>query len=248
MTASVFAETSAKMFERYEVELEFRDRLIGGQPKDPKLVWAWLRTKMGVTDPDELLTRVKLHLEEMGFDVAAATNFEEIEAAMEKAAGDLKTQGFKRDPGGHPYIESRHIKAGIKEAVNVLYAGDGWGVTGRKGPQAFTAERVFPEPDVIGVGGEDDVQVDFSVGHVTGPQGPRSTLGYYEYTVRSTVAFEIHQVLARNKKQFNEPAITYEKWAEIWSWLEYAGLGTMRSQGHGKFVVTRFELVHDPRS
>lgn len=209
--------------------IQFHGRLIGGAPKDPKLVQGWMRKNLGITDEVELLERTKTHLVEMGVPTPENATFDDIVSASDHLADELKTQGFKRDIDGRPYIESRQIKAGIKESVNILFASQKWGAT-RKGPKNFVAERVFVTPDVIPVG--DDIDgVDLFIGHIKGPRGPQATIGYAEYVEQATISFTI-KVLVES--------LTPTQWANIWSHMEYNGLGAMRSQGYGQFSVLRF--------
>lgn len=247
-SGSVFAERHEEMFERILVGLRFTDRLVGGQPKDPKLVQGWLRKNMGVEDEVELLARTRTHLQEMGVELTANATYEEMVAASEALAEEIQTQGFKRDDQDRPVIEARHVKAGIKESVNILFGTDRWGPT-RKGPRGFTAERVFVFPQRIPVGGSDDVKVDLAIGHITGPQGPRSTIGYYEYVEHAEARFEIRQLRAQGAKETDdgkkvgEPALDFDQWSKVFTHMELNGLGAMRSQSHGQFEVVKFEVV-----
>lgn len=237
---SVFEKTGESIFEKLDVEITFLDRLVGGCPKDFDLVMGWLRKGLGVTNQEELLLRANQHMVEMGVEGARVDqSADELSELTKKMAGEIKTQGFKRDVHGNPVWEGRFIKAGIKESVNILYAKQKWGPT-KKGPQGFTAERVFPVQDKIPLDG--DVMLDLSVGHINGPDGPRSTIGYYEYVERPVIRFQIEQLLSQNTSA-QEPALTFEQWSEVWSHLERNGLGTMRSQGFGRFVVTKFERL-----
>ncbi len=237
---SVFASYRDEMFERINLRLRFQDRLVGGNPKDPKLVQGWLRKNMGLTDEVELFERTRAHLVEMGVEVGADATYEDLVKASESIAEEIKTQGFKRDEDGNPYIEGRQVKAGIKESVNILYAKQKWGPTG-KGPQGFTAERVFIEPDHIPVGNGDAVKIDLAIGHTTGPKGPQSTIGYYEYVEQAEISFSILQLRAQNTTK-QEPALDIDQWSRVWAHLELNGLGAMRSQGYGQFIVVEFEI------
>lgn len=241
---SVFASVADSMYELIDVTIVFRDRLVGGQPKDPKLVEGWLKAKTGITDDDEIRAMMRSHLLEVGIEGAAQMTQEDLTAAAEKASSEIaerKTQGFKRDAADRPVIEARHLKAGIKECVNILFAGDKWGST-RKGPKGFTAERVFVEPGRIPVGLASDVLVDLAVGHITGPSGPMSTIGYYEYVEKAEASFTIKQLLGQSRGSRGEPSLSYDQWARVFAHMELNGIGAMRSQSFGQFVVTRFEV------
>lgn len=240
---SVFEKQRSEMFDTVHVTLRFADRLVGGNPKDPKLVQGWLRKNMGLNDEAELWSRTRQHLTEMGVEVAADATYEDFVKASESIAEEIKTQGFKRDQDGNPFIEGRQVKAGIKESVNILFAGQKWGPT-RKGPKGFTAERVFVRPDLIPIGRAEDVKIDLAIGHTTGPRGPQSTIGYYEYVERAEVTFDLLQLRAQNDAA-QEPALNETQWGQVWTHLELNGLGAMRSQGFGQFEVTQFSRNGD---
>lgn len=229
--ASVFADNT-DVFTVYEADIAFVAKLMGGIPADPKLIEGWLRAKAGIDDDAEVMAVMRRTLIERGVDLPSEATYEEIVAASEQIAGERETTGFKRDDDGL-YIEARQIKACIKECVNILFAGEKWGKT-RKGPKNFVAERVFVEPDHISLGRDEADGIEMVIGHVTGPQGPRSTLGYHEYAQEPELNF---RVLAL------EDCITPEQWARIWTLAEKNGLGALRSQGHGQFLVTRWDQL-----
>lgn len=154
-----------------------------------------------------------------------------------------------------------------KECVNILFAGNRWGPT-KKGPKSFTAERVFPWPDRIYLGNrpkgmldtqDDEVAAKFAksngnghgtglamperngadgrllfTGHTTGPKGPVSTLTYYQYVERVRLDFDLLVC---------DDSIEPEHWQEILEHAQDNGLGTLRSQGHGRFTVVQFEKL-----
>jgi len=213
--------------------LQFRDKVMGGIPKDPKLIEGWLRAKAGIEDVEEIRVAMIRTLQERGAEgIDADSPYEVVEKAAEQIAGTKETSGFKRDSHGL-YIESRQIKAALKEATNILYAGQRVGPT-KKGARSFLAERVFPTPDQIYLGRSEPDGIEMVVGHVTGPQGPRSTLGYHEYARGATVLFDI--LVARNE-------IPTEWWPDIWTLIEENGIGALRSQGYGKTDVLAFDEI-----
>ena len=227
---SVFSNND-DVFATYEAEITFTAKLMGGVPADPKLIEGWLRAKAGIDDDAEVMAVMRRTLTERGVEIPAEATYEEIVSASEQIAGERETTGFKRDHDGL-YIEARQVKAMLKECVNILFAGEKWGKT-NKGPKNFTAERVFVEPDRIHVGRDEADGIDMVIGHVNGPGGPRSTLGYHEYVEQSTITLRVLVV---------DDCISAEQWARIWTHAEKNGLGALRSQGHGQFVVTRWEL------
>ena len=291
----IFRAMSDSVFARYALALNWRDRLAGGTPSDPKLIEGWLKTKMpGMTSDIERRHMLIRTLEEMGSPLLAeadimSISMEQLEEAASKVAASRGANGFKRpyswivtNPDGtertvgYLAIETRHLKAGIKEWVNILFAGTRWGRT-QKAPKGFTAERVFInadlDPMVIGMeahlqltipdpqdptkrvprypdflfltkynesgdGGPmfnlvtepDDVET--FIGHVSGPQGPRSNLTRVEVVRGATI--HIDMMVLRDE-------IEHHHWPIIWLTGQEEGLGAMRSQGYGRYDLVRFE-------
>ena len=110
----------------YNVTLKLRDKLIGGYPKNPETEAAMLKAR-GLKD----LIPPKV-------DPA-------ILSAKEQAIAKTWT-GFKTNGNG-PYLESRQIKAMLKEAANVTKA-----MLSLKNMKSKIAERVFVEPPEIHLG------------------------------------------------------------------------------------------------
>lgn len=232
----IFAGRSS-LWTKYRARLQFRGKCMGGVPKDPKLIEGWLRAKAGINDVEELQMALVRTMNERGAEVGPEMNYEELVKASEQIAGSRETSGFKRDSRYGLYLESRQLKSALREAVNILYAGDRWGVT-KKSPKSFFVERVFPTPDQVYLGRREQDGTDMVLGHVTGPQGPRSTLGYHEYVQQAEITFDV--LVARD-------AIQAEHWPDIWTLMEENGLGALRSQGYGKFDVLAWDKI-DPHT
>jgi len=209
----------------------FRDKLIGGVPKDPRLIEGWLRARAGLEDVQEIRQAMLRTLGELGVDVHEDMTFEQLEQASAALAARKQTTGFKLGEHGL-YVEARQIKAMLKESTNVLFGGERWGST-RKGPRSFVAERVFVEPDKLWLGVDEPGGVELMIGHLWGPGGPRSTLGYHEYVERSALEFTVMVV---------RDALTPDLWADIWVHAQENGFGALRSQGFGRFYLDRWEL------
>lgn len=226
----VFDNHKVGLYTLYGVSISLRDKLMAGVPKDPKIIAGWLRTKTSITDEHELQEMMIRTLTELGYDTTNKS-YEELVEASNKLAQNQGT-GFKRDERGL-YLESRLVKAMLRESVNVLFAGERWGAT-KKGPKSYAAERVFINPDRLYFGKNEPDGVELFVGHVSGPQGPRSTLTYYEYMERPTIDLEIMVV---------DDSIEHENWPRIWLHAQENGLGALRSQGFGRFDVDRWEKL-----
>jgi hypothetical protein len=252
---SVFEKHLGEVFTFRQVTVQFLSRIYGGIPQRPDVIEAWLRKGMGIDNKQELAAVVRRTLLELDPELAEKakdmTPFEVMELASEKLSATQSSVGFKRDRNGL-FIESRQIKAGLREATNILYAGDRWGQT-KKGPKSWLAERVFVGPERLYLGvpapdPEEEVEglprgftyvkeytdLDLFVGHVTGPQGPRSTLTYYQYVQQPVVRFLVATI---------QDDVIAKEWPRLWVALEALGFGALRSQDAGRFEVTEWQEV-----
>jgi hypothetical protein len=235
-----------ELFTLYDFQIGLRGRILGGVPKNPELVEGWLRAKAGMEDTEEIRQAMLRSLFEMGVEVTAEMSFEEAVEASKKVASAKQTTGFKRDRVGL-YIENRQIKAGLKENINILYAGGRIGKT-NKGPKSYAAERVFVAPHrlylrritgraadgslVVGDFVKEPDGIELMIGHVSGPQGQRSTLTYHEYV--QECVFEATVMVA-------EDSIPADWWPRVWTLFENNGVGACRSQSFGTFDIEQWE-------
>ena len=231
-------DDKADIFVTYHAAVQFRDKVMGGTPKNPKAIEGWLRTKAGSSDQEEVRRAMLRTLRELGADVSDDDDYEALVKASEALAVEKQTNGFKTNEQGL-YIESRQIKAMLKECVNILYAGQKWGKVktdeqsyNGKGPKSFVAERIFVNPSTISLGVNDPGGVELFIGHVTGPQGPRSTMTYVEYVDQPRIEFDV--LVTRD-------SIEDKKWAEIWVHAQENGLGALRSQDFGRFDIIEWK-------
>lgn len=236
---SVFASRRSDMYVLRRVSLEFRDKLMGGIPKDPKVIEGWLRTKTMIDDEEELRQLALRTLQELGVPIPESATYDEIIATAEAMALEKKTNGFKKDERGL-YIEGRQIKAMLKENVNIVYAGARKGKT-KKGAKNYAAERVHVVEDRVYLDRTEPDGVDTMIGHVSGPQGPRATLTNVEYILRPTITFTIKEMVTEPNS--DEPSLSDDEWANVWMSAEENGLGALRSQSHGRFDVVAWDVV-----
>jgi hypothetical protein len=237
----VFDQHLKDVYSHRLVTLQLTNRIYGGTPQRPDVIEAWLRTKTGVTQQAELAAMTKRTILEMDPELAEAakdlTPYEVMKLASEKLATSQTAVGFKRDKQGGLFIESRQIKAGIKEATNIQLAGVMLGKNGRyqgKGAKNWVAERVFVGPERIYLGKQEIDGLELFVGHVSGPQGPRSTLTYYQYVTRPTISFRVAIL---------QSGVIAEYWPQIWLTLQDGGIGALRSQDAGRFEVVKWDEV-----
>jgi len=225
-------DSTVHLWTTYHATLVFRDKLMGGIPKDPKIIEGWLGKKVGISDQEEMRMMALRTLVELGYEVPADATYAQMREAVESLAGVKQTEGFKQCEGGL-YQESRTVKAMLKEVTNILFAGDRWGVT-KKGPQKFLAERVFVNPDKILLQRSEPDGIYTFIGHVEDKNGRRATLAYIEYAETPTLEFDV---------QVARDAVKPEDWALIWAHAQDNGLGSKRSQGFGRFDIEGWEEV-----
>lgn len=218
MTESVFAKKREQVYQTYDVNLLI-DHLVGGVPSDPKVIEGWLKTKLGAEKEDLVAEMVAKTMVERGV---------EQDEAVDEVVATTKLNGFKRDDFGL-YIEGRQAKAAIKEAANVCWPKRRWGPSS-KGTRSFWAEHVFVVEDrlYLGVEQASGVQQRFvSTWRGTGIQ-------YEEYVLDAKVEFAL-------RTDADAKTITRDDWAEMWVRAEQLGIGATRSQGYGRYVVTKWE-------
>lgn len=217
--------TEKQIWSNYVVRLEVLDRIYGGLPKNPELIEGFLKGK-GV--PDEAA-------KEMAPKIAAEIAAENVETE------ERMWTTFKRDAVGL-YIETRQIKALLKEAVGET---EMWKQQGLAGLKSRVGGAVFPK----GQGGADQTRLylfrngtavkdpdgfDETVGHVSGPQGKRSILKRKDYVLKPTIEFTLRVA---------NPRVKGEILRTLFEVGEELGLGADRSQEHGKFKVLEFAEV-----
>lgn len=220
---SVFA-TPKYLAEAYPYRFEASmlvTQLAGGRPRDPKVAEGYLRTF--VEDKDDLIQRAvaEMMLEQ---DVDRDTAVSMVD--------ELKhLNGFSRDDRGL-YMHGYQLKACIKEAASIARAvgklPDRWGLT-RKGILGFVAEHIFVVEDRVHLG----VQEPSTVVQ-TFPENKRVGMRGIQYS----------EVVEEAKLDFTVIAdydFADTEWASLWLTGEQNGLGSLRSQGFGRFEVTRWE-------
>jgi hypothetical protein len=94
-----------EMWRYFVVVLNIRNRVIGGVPKDPKLIEAWMKTNMPEVADAEI-------------EKLKTKTIEEIPAVTDEAAQAMWTTFYEDSVGVH--AQARHIKALFKESANIL--------------------------------------------------------------------------------------------------------------------------------
>lgn len=220
MTSAFATYTTTAWPHRYNATITVKN-LAGGVPTDPRVAEGWLRTKL--TDKDDLIR-----------DLVAQTMVDRGITADEAAVEVDKLKhlnGFKRNEHGL-YIEGRQLKAAIKEAAGVARATDKlkmkWGTT-NKGVLGFVAEHIMVVEDTLQLDVTEPSRVLQSF-----PKNPRTGQTGIQYT-------EVIDETSFDCTIISDHKFTDEEWAMLWLTGEQQGIGASRSQGFGRYEVTRWE-------
>jgi len=232
----------SEIYDRYTVEIAFRDKIYGGIPKDPSVMINWL------------VSRAKMTKEEA--KEKAAKIAEEVKSDPEALEKGVTT--FKRDIDGL-YIEERQVKAMLREAAQTT------GLLSKYGMRDLIAHAMFTRPDKTGKihllrDGKKIVEEDGfeeRALHVMTPRGPRDALKRGMYVEKPHVSFTLlvtkpvfkpkpktEQEDPKPKKPVSPQAIEEETLHTLFQVAQEIGLGADRSQGEGKFDLIRFEAIH----
>jgi hypothetical protein len=219
----------------FEVELVVHE-LHGGTPRNPDVLKDWLRAKAGFDTEEQVQAEM---------DKILALDPTRLVSDLEKATDEAVTpvaekniSGFKRQ-NGQLIMEGRQLAACIKkEAISVARAAgkldDRYGTTG-KGVISFGREHIFVEEDILPIWRENgDAVLEHDELHRRFTKtrfGTGITVEevIYEAVIKATISCDW---------QF-----TPKEWATLWLTASKQGFGASRSQGFGKFVVTKWEQI-----
>lgn len=230
---SVFEKYKARAYpHNYLAELSVR-QLLGGTPTDPRVAEGWIRSKMGFDNDKIIQDAVAEVMVERGVTAGEA---------VEIVNAEKNLNGFKRDESGL-YIEGRQVKAAIKEAANVRWPNGRWSAdkggkvrllikegterTSGKATRSFIAEHVSVQEDRIHLGVMEPTGVSQRFVHTWKGSG----ISYEEYVEDVKLSFTV-----ATDVEFSE-----EQWALLWLTGQEQGIGASRSQGYGRYVVTRWD-------
>lgn len=219
---SVFAKYRNDMYPyRFAGQLHI-GCIAGGTPTDPNVAEGWIKTKLGAKD-DLLREMVAQTMVDRGVTADEA-------AEIVNTAKHLN--GFKRDENGL-YIEGRQLKAALKEAASIAVAagklnGRGWGKT-NKGLLSYLAEHVFVVEERLHLGASEPSGIAQRFVHTFRGSG----IQYEEYLHDAKVDFTV----------ISDHDFKPDEWAAIWTCGEQNGLGASRSQGYGRYEVTRWDKL-----
>jgi hypothetical protein len=247
---SIFAKEHYKNYPyRFAFEAVVHE-MHGGKPLNRDAAIEHVKRKLA--DNEDLLRKV---VAEMIADQVEAGDEVDTEKAIEFAA-KKGLNGFYRNRDGELVYRGFQLKAAIKEAASVaVNAGDiptsGWGIPDngnyKKQIKAWLPEHVFVLEDEIPLGRIDSDGIErgevLDVGNITDHDGISqrpmhggrggSAITMEEYVLDAKIAATI--VSDYNFKP--------EHWSAIWTRAEMLGVGASRSQGFGKFVMTKWEPI-----
>ncbi len=87
-------------FTTYDTEISFEGTLLGGIPKDPKIIGSWMKRNLGAA-PDEVLRQRLLEtVQSLGHDtteLAKEQDVEKLNEAITELVGEVKTVGFRKN-------------------------------------------------------------------------------------------------------------------------------------------------------
>lgn len=218
---------------QYEATLRFQD-IAGGVPSDPKVAEGWIKSK--VKDPTKE-DRIRQAVQEL----MAEKGLSEDEAIAELNS-KRNCNGFRRDlVTGQLFVEGRQVKAALKEAVSVCVAAGNlekrqWGKT-NKGAISFAAEHIQVMSTQVLLYDANWAPIKEATKVVqTFPVNPITKQTGIQYT---EVCEDVQlKVIVTTDWDF-----TLEQWAAIWVTGGLQGLGASRSQDHGRYMVTAWDLL-----
>ena len=219
------------MWKFYDLKMRFRDRLMGGIPKNPDLIGDWLKARM---PSDAAIINRRAAGETISSVETLAKEVEETIEAVEERAWT----GFQSDDNGL-FVRQDHVKAHLKDCANVLR-----GLAEVTAFRSKVADRVFPEPPriylysqvapAIGINegdvfSEPDGYWEHPV-HVMTPRGKRSALKRTDYVSQPMIRL--------NLRVLDDKTITEKHLRDILEYGSVHGFGAERSLGNGQYEFT----------
>ena len=150
------------LYKKYAVQIQIRDKLLGGKPKTEKLIEGWLKSR--------------------GREDTLKKEMEEIDIVEEEKKA---WTGFKRDEKGL-YLDSYQIKGMVKEVTKVLKL-----ASQHRGLAGLLQSGFFVYPARIYLGKKKPDGFIEQTAQVMGPRGPRSTIKRHDYVEKVKLDFEV---------------------------------------------------------
>ena len=223
-----------RLYDIYKVKVQFRDRIYGGMPKSAELIRKWVEARTKVDAPKTNTIPDEKTEEQI---------VEAIEVMTEEAAEQMWT-GFPSDEEGL-FVWDRQIKALFKECMQLAHMAKNRRGSKQVMQHGFEIKR--PNPDRsnldsrIHLGVKEPTGMEEGAIHVMTAQGPRTALKRADYVEQPTIEFEVwvYATAPQETRHIGEKQLV-----DLLTHAQENGLGAQRSQGHGKFNVTGFEVLH----
>lgn len=228
---ALLQKAEAEHWRKLRIEVEIRDRLLAGKPKDLDVAKAMLKAR-GLEDQ---------------IDVVPLDDPEARAEAAKEAVDEGLNEFYRRPDKPGIWFPTNHLKAMIKE---------NWSVLGlrmaHRGSKGALAEGLFvyaaldegtppEERNWIYLGEKPDGEY-VAVCHTNGPQGPRSSIKRHEYVTNVRFTFEVRIAFAIQEK------VPDESLAAMFVHAQEHGTGAARSQGFGQFNILRmWDVDLEPR-
>ncbi len=205
--------TDEEIYVKYEVELKFREKLLGGIPKNPEMIKGWLNAKV---------TKGELKVSEKEAEAMIAATAEEMNASTQE---NKSWTGFKSDDTGL-YIEGRQVKAMMKECATTLKL-----MVKHRGLKQVLQHGTAIKPQRLYLGKKEPDGYEEGVCHTW--RG--SALKRNDFVERCTIEFEIWVV---DTKILTEKLVNM-----LFELGQENGIGASRSQDFGKFHVIKLRKL-----
>lgn len=253
-----FRELMAKyganiFYDKWKVRARTDNLFLAGWPKNPEAELAMLEARMR----KGLVTKEVVEAARQKISDATTLNVvEETEKASDKSTCAFKRvtekdledyPTLKAEHLGAIYIESRQIKAGLREAATTLgKTQTDWGT--KQVIQHAMFARGLEIPDFIFFYRDGRLMqpdgLAQMVAHIVGPQGPRSTIKIHEYVSPNTIfEFEIWRAASGNTMKIDERDLV-----NFLVLCENNGWGASRSQGFGRVEILSMEQTEKVES
>lgn len=235
-----------QLYEKWVVTCRTANKMLAGWPKNAEAELAMLEARMrkGLVT-QEVVDAAKARIS----SASSVDPAVETEAASDKSTCVFKTVDEDRiaqDPTLEPFkgsifIESRQIKAGLREAATTLgkTVAD-WG--SKQVIQHAMFARGIDHPDCIFFYRDGHIlkgadATETMVAHITGPQGPRSTIKIHEYVAPGAeFKFELRRAASGNTVKISEKDLVF-----FLTLCQDNGWGASRSQGFGRVEIVGME-------
>ena len=220
------------MYNVFELELQFRDRIFGGLPTSEDQLMSYIKQ---LTKPEEPTAE---DVENLGKDL-------DLDNEEDKAV-----LGFRRDEKGL-YLGSYQLKAMLAQSASLLEITtkkrgskqtlrEAMSAVGLDDEGTATGDKIYFLPMRKEADGE-----QVHTGNVSGPQGNRSIVKVMEYVEKPRVKFQLRLLMNRMDEASSSKKFSTIDLKKSLAVGRESGLGSHRRFEAGKFDVLNFKQL-DP--